>query len=349
MPRKTPQPSVTDPAQVAPGQSATGPQQSVSADDIIDQLGLSDNSKLIADLQAKRGGRKLLSIALNEQNPPAFLNSRLISPLVDQLRAIGKVDSLDVHLRSVGGVAEIPWRVISVLRQHTKHLAVLVSNMALSGACHIAIGADELVMTPYAILGPVDPTRQHALLPQNKDGDPVPTSVQDLKHCVEFIRAQLGKADDKEGLAQIISDLFKHVHPLAIGAIEQSFELSRLITRKALETRHSPSIKKKQIDIIVDQLSGNYYSHAFPISRTDVASDLGLPVTSPDDELCQAMLDLDHIHSGLFKNILEAQTQSDAKRFRIGAVLESEKRQWVLLERLNEKNELESQDWRLRS
>jgi len=148
-------------------------------------------------------------------------------------------------------------------------------------------------MTPFSVLGSVDPTRNHSLLPKDAIGKPIPTSVEDLKHCIKFIREQLEESYQEQDLALIISELFKYINPLAIGALEQSYNLSKLITRKCLTTRKEPLTEEK-INKIVDQLAGGYFSHSFLISRAEVEKDLGLPVTRPDAELTELISRLEN-------------------------------------------------------
>lgn len=191
---------------------------------------------------------------------------------------VGKVERLSLVLRSTGGMAEIPWRIVTLFRNFCDELEVIVPRSAMSGATHIAIAADSLVMTPLSFLGSVDPTRHHLLLPRDPQGNATPASVQDLKHCIEFVKRSISK---EEPFVPVIVQLFSQVHPLAIGAIEQSYELSRLITRKVLATRKT-QLPSKQVDMIVEQLAGKYYSHGYPISRNEVESDLQLPVVKAD-------------------------------------------------------------------
>jgi hypothetical protein len=96
--------------------------------------------------------------------------------------------------------------------------------------------------------------------------------------------------------------LFSHVNPLAIGAIEQSYELSRLITRKVLGTRNE-KLPPKQVEEIVDRLAGKYFSHGYPISRDEVEADLQLPVTkaNPGDSLFVAIEALNAFYTGVFE------------------------------------------------
>jgi hypothetical protein len=211
---------------------------------------------------------------------------------------IGKVKKLDLVLRSTGGFAEFPWRIVSVLRAFCDEFEVIVPRSAMSGATHIAIAADNLVMGPLSALGSVDPTRNHPLLPPDKQGNPIPASVQDLKHCLEFVKRNVAKG----GLGPIVGQLFSHVNPLAIGAIEQSYELSRLITRRVLGTRRK-KLPPKQVEQIVDRLAGKYFSHAYPISRDEVEADLQLPVTraNPGDSLFAAIEALNAFYTGEFE------------------------------------------------
>lgn len=253
---------------------------SLDAATFLKQLNLEASKPLIENIENKRQSR-VLSLAYNE-SIGAQLQPTVIGALEHILRSLGHVPRLDLFLISTGGMAEVPYRIVSLLREFADSLGIIVPRMALSGATHIAIAGDELVMTPFSCLGSVDPKRMHPLLPPDKDGNPIPTSVQELKHCVEFISDQLGDESTSHDLALIIGELFQHINPLAIGAMEQSYHLSRLITEKVLRKRKEP-LEDEHIKKIVDALAGKYFSHSFLISRTDVETDLGLTVTRPDD------------------------------------------------------------------
>jgi len=241
-----------------------------------------------------------------------------LEPLVAEL---GKVDKIDLVLRSTGGVAETPWRILSVLRCFCEELEVIVPRAAMSGATHIAIGADNLVMSPFSALGSVDPTRNHPLLPRDPQGNPTPASVQDLKHCLEFLKRNV---TDKEPLGPLVGQLFNHVHPLAIGAIEQSYELGRLITKKVLATRKK-ELPSKQTEEIVKRLAGEYYSHGYPISRAEVEADLKLPVTKaePGDALFGAIEALNSFYTGVFEKQVPVPNAPVPLVFRVSGILET--------------------------
>lgn len=136
-----------------------------------------------------------------------MLESAVLEPLNSVLGELGRVEKLGLFLRSTGGITEVPWRIVTTLREFCDELQVLVPDIAMSGATHIALAADELVMGPLSTLGSVDPSRKHPLLPKTEDGEPIPVSVEHFRQCVEFIREELrgkegGQPVDPDSLAE---------------------------------------------------------------------------------------------------------------------------------------------------
>ncbi|HKV25540.1 MAG TPA: hypothetical protein VJN93_13175 [Candidatus Acidoferrum sp.] len=258
------------------------------------------------------------------------INPMLAGDVALQLEPIvlemGKVKKLDLVLRSTGGLAEFPWRIVSVLRAFCEDFEVIVPRSAMSGATHIAIAADNLVMTPLSALGSVDPTRNHPLLPRDPQGNPTPASVQDLRHCIEFIKKHV-KPDE---IGPIVPHLFSHVHPLAVGAIEQSYELARLITHKVLGTRRK-KLEEKHVEEIAEQLAGKYFSHGYPISRSEVETDLRLPMTKaePGDDLFKTIEALNSAYTGAFEK-QQPVPGPVPLTFRVTGFVETEKSRRVL-------------------
>jgi len=157
----------------------------------------------------------------------------------------------------------------------------------------IAMGANEIVMTPLSVLGPIDPTRSHPLLPK-REGAPEaePISVQDMRHAMQFImntaKPEVGEGYTAEAMAQIVTALFEKIHPLAIGAIEQSYALAKLVGRRCLETHMDSSTEGEQIEKIVDTLCDEYKSHLYQIGRQE-ARQIGLKIKDADDNVAAAM------------------------------------------------------------
>ena len=182
------------------------------------------------------------------------------------------------------------------------------------------------------------------MLPKDAAGRTIPTSVQDLKHCIQFVREQLGDAYPNQNLALIISELFKHVNPLSIGAIEQTYNLSRMMTRKILKTRKAP-LPEEQITRIVEALAGQYYSHSYPISRIEVEADLGLPVVRPDPALSGAIRALEDQYLSDFAKTVQFQANANEPILRIGALLQTTTMGWAIIQVLAKDGALAADPW----
>jgi len=311
---------------------------------LVQAFNLSSARPIIESLEGKRPGAKLLAIVYNDTPPvPSILAPPALAPLMDILSLLGKVPQIDVFLRSTGGITEVPWRIVTMIREFADKLAVIVPSIALSGATHIAIAADELVMSPFAVLGSVDPTTNHPLLPKDAQGKPIPTSVENLKHCIKFISEQLGESYPQQNLALIISELFKYINPLALGALEQSYNLSKLISRKCLKSRKQP-LTDEHIEAVVEQLAGGYFSHSFLISRSEVESDLKLPVTKPNTEVSELILRLENHYVQQFqaKLIPVPNTQFTA---RVGGIIQISNKGWAIAQILKSDGQLVSDRW----
>jgi hypothetical protein len=159
------------------------------------------------------------------------------------------------------------------------------------------MGANRIVMTPLGVLGPIDPSRTHPLLPK-REGAPEPEaiSVQDMRHAMQFIREAGPKestiAYTPEAMAQIFNALFDKIHPLAIGAIEQSYALAKLIGTRCLESHMgTEDAAREEIARIVDKLCDQYKSHAYQISRTE-AKAVGLKVDFATTDEEKVLIDL---------------------------------------------------------
>lgn len=279
-------------------ETKTPPQQiisiSVNPQELANQNKPENNIEKLKAIQDLRESKLISLYVVGGDLSP--LHFSFVPNLFEILGAVGESKKIDLILRSTGGIAEVPWRIVSLIREYCDTFGVIVPEIALSGATHIAIAADELVLSELSTLGSVDPTRNHPLLPKDKDQNPIPISVQDLKHCILFIKEQLGikeniEMEEKKDLSNIISELFKHVHPLSVGAIEQSYRLSNLITRKVLKTRKE-KLSQEHINKIEKILGEKYFSHSFPICRKDVKNDLELPVIEPSSDLKEKIWDL---------------------------------------------------------
>lgn len=66
---------------------------------------------------------------------------------------------IDIFLCSNGGSGTVPWRMISLLREFAESVCVLIPYRAYSAATLLALGAGEIVMDPFAEMGPMEETQ----------------------------------------------------------------------------------------------------------------------------------------------------------------------------------------------
>src|SRR3990167_2244451 len=97
----------------------------------------------------------------------------------------------------------------------------------------------------------------------------------------------------------IMSDLFAkfveanpQIHPLALGNVNRTYNLIRIIARRLLKS-HKVLLKEDEIDKIVDYFTEKLYSHQYFVGRKEAKEDLGVKtVNFANEALSKAMTDL---------------------------------------------------------
>ena len=206
----------------------------------------------IAALERKRGSRVILLVHRQEtMRLLGFPVMRYIdvNDSEDVLRAIQMTDPdvpLDIVLHTPGGLVLAALQVARAIRGHKGKVTVLVPHYAMSGGTLIALAADEIIMSPYAVLGPVDPQ-----LGQYPGAS--------LVKVVE--QKPINKVDDE---TLILADVSRK-------AIVQVKNASR-----ELLMRH---MAQDQAESLADKLATGTWTHDYPISAEE-ATRLGLSVNT---------------------------------------------------------------------
>src|SRR3954470_13343705 len=216
-------------------------------------------ARKIAQIERERNSRVILLV--HRQETMRFLGFPLvryidINDSEDVLRAIQMTDDdvpIDIVLHTPGGLVLAATQIARAIRKHKAKITVFVPHYAMSGGTLIALAADEVVMCPHAVLGPVDPQLGQY---------PAASLVKVLA------RKPIDKIDDE---TIIMAD---------VG--EEALLQVREITRELL-TRSQTAEKAKELAEI---LAMGTWTHDFPIT-VEVAQQLGLKVSPeiPDDVL----------------------------------------------------------------
>lgn len=287
----------------------------LDVDPIIRSIRLKSNKELIEKIRDARENNQFVALVLKDG---VQLQPAITLPLFEVMASVGASKHLDLFLYTTGGATETPWRIVSLLREYCEEYTAIVPFIALSAGTHIALGANQILMSEISTLGPVDPTTSHPLLPRDTKDQPIPVSVEDLKNCIKFIAQQLKDQGDENkytsaDMTNIVTKLFEHIEPLSIGAVERAYGLSRLVTRKVLETHLDPVQDKEKIDTIVSKIGGEYFSHSFPITRRDVELELQLKVIKPDPKLFTAIMNLYEYYRESFQKQNEVHLRLEKK------------------------------------
>ncbi len=171
----------------------------------------------------------------------------------------------------------MPWRLVTLIREHCKEFSVLVPHRAFSAATLTALGADEVVMHPMGMLGPTDPTVTNPFNPRDEQnpGQLLGISVEDVASYFALVREDVGVKHD-DGLVRALRTLSDRVHPLALGNVKRITLQSRMLGEKLLRSRQAVDLDEHEIAEVIKKLSAELYYHGHPINRREARDDLGL-------------------------------------------------------------------------
>lgn len=250
---------------------------------------------LIEKLQAARGNR-LMIVYVTSTRPGHEIQIgddafRLIYEHLEAGRTLAE-NGIDLFIHSNGGSGTVPWRIISLIRQYSTDVAVLVPHHAFSAATLIALGASKIVMHKMGCLGPIDPSVANIFNPPNplNPGQLAAISVEDVTAFFKFVKDDVGITHEDE-LVQALTALTEKIHPLAIGNVQRQNNQSRMIARKLL-LLHMTESEQHEIETLIDNLKSNLFFHGHPINREEAKKDLKLKVDLPTDGVESLMWDL---------------------------------------------------------
>lgn len=268
-------------------------------------MALENRVALMKRMEELRGSRLICFLTTLRQGVPGQIGDDAVRVFFEHLLLLPSrpIKKLDLFLCSNGGSGTVPWRLVALIREFAKFFSVLVPYRAYSAASLLALGADEIVMHPFAELGPIDPTVSNDFNPAEEGtGRRLGISVEDVSAYINFVKSNVGITHEDE-LVKTVEILAQKVHPLALGNVERFLAQSRMIARKILRT-HMKDEDEHTIDEIVENMASRLYFHGHPINRQEAKSDIGLKVMpNPSPELEAAIWDLYKDYEAEFENL----------------------------------------------
>ena len=235
-------------------------------------------------LEETRKSKLLVYVTSDRSNLGTQIASDILSPFTEHLDRIGDVEKISLFLYTRGGNTLAAWTLVNLIRNFCKDFEVIVPFNCHSAGTLISLGANRIIMTKQATLGPIDPSVNGPLNPAvpgtNNPNAKVPVSVEFVDAYLQMAKSEL-EITDQESLAKILIDLSQHIHPLTLGQVYKSKSQIQMLAEKLLEHQDITKESKKSIIKFLCSESG---SHDYTIHRKE-AKNLGLEIEKPDMEL----------------------------------------------------------------
>ena len=243
---------------------------------------------LIEAVEASRNSKAMLYVTGDRQG----MEAQIFEPsdiFVDHLDTLWPTERLTLILHTKGGNTASAWQLVNLLRTFCDELEIIVIRRALSAGTLICLGANKILMTKQATLGPIDPSLSGPLNPQ-VPGTPhrAPVSVEAVQGYLDVAQKELG-INDASALASIWNGLAAHIHPLVLGQIFRSRQQIRSLATRLLEHQQIELEKAKKIVSFLCSESG---SHDHALNRRE-ARELGLTIENPSQDLYDLLRQLE--------------------------------------------------------
>jgi len=237
-----------------------------------------NRKEIIKEIEKKLGSKFIAYITSDRPGLSVQIAGDVVSLIHEHILSLkeSQRSKLAFFIYSRGGQSDIPWTIVSMFREYSQKgsFSVLIPYRAHSAATVIALGADEIVMTKKAELGPIDITiGSGPYNPTEKDSNQrLPISVEDVTGYFSLLK-KVGceRPEEKMKGFELLSN---KVHPLALGTVSRLLEETKQVALKLLSTRADPFSEEENQEII--RRISEVYSHEHTISRTEAIKYIGL-------------------------------------------------------------------------
>lgn len=240
------------------------------------------------ELEESRGSRLVVYITGDRMGMETQMGIDALDRLVGHLDSFDNSDRITLFLHSRGGATNAGWSIANLIRSYCKEFEIIVPARAQSAATLLCLGADKIIMTKQASLGPIDPSVNSPLNPPIEGAPPQirqSVSVESIKGFVQLAKEEF-EIKDADNMTQILTVLSNKVHPLVLGEVFRARTQIRMLARSLLEKQFkNPKSSKNKIDKIVSFLCSDSGSHDYTINRIEAKNNLGLKIEDPKPEL----------------------------------------------------------------
>jgi len=188
----------------------------------------------------------------------SFINMEDSESILRAIRLTPSNQPIDFILHTPGGLVLAAEQIAHALAEHKGKVTVFVPHYAMSGGTLIALTADEIVMDPNAVLGPVDP------------------QIGDMP------AASIVKLLEQKPKSQINDEMLVLIDVAAKARLQVTTFLTEVLLKH---------LSKGNAAHVATVLSEGRWTHDFPIT-VEAARQLGLPISTQMPKIIYELMDL---------------------------------------------------------
>src|ERR1041385_5656462 len=119
---------------------------------------LKDRIGSYKQLEEKRKSKLLVYITSDRRGLETQIASDILLYFANHLDKLGDSEKISLFLYTRGGSTIAAWSLVNLIRNFCKDFEVIVPFNCHSAGTLICLGANTIVMTKQATLGPIDPS-----------------------------------------------------------------------------------------------------------------------------------------------------------------------------------------------
>jgi len=252
-----------------------------------------DRFDLIGAIEEQTHSRVLCYIAGDRRGLETKIANDAFPMFHRHLATIGRQPRIALYLYSTGGITIAGYSLVNLIREFCDEFIVIIPFRALSTATLIALGANEIIMTPMGQLSPIDPSVEHPLgpvvqLPGQPEGRIAPVNVEDVNAFLDLAKREFGLSSETS-LKEVFGILAGRIHPLALGAVQRSREQIAFLATNLMQYH---TTDKRKVKRVVNTLIRERFTHSYIIGRSEAERTLELNIMRPGEDLNSLIVQL---------------------------------------------------------
>ncbi len=240
-----------------------------------------DRLDLYRQLEAQRESKLIVYITGSRPGLETQIANDVLPKFSEHLDKMGDTKKISLYLYTDGGNTLTAWSLVNLIRSFCDELEIIIPANCFSSGTLICLGADNIIMTKQAMLGPIDPSINGPLNPMIPGvPDPnakLPVSVEHVNAYIDMAKKDFGITDQRN-MTDILLNLSEKIHPLTLGQVYKSKSQIQMLARKLMKWQN---LGEEKEDIIIKFLCSESGSHDYSIRRKEATESLGLPIEKP--------------------------------------------------------------------